>query len=383
MTAIPFRQHDEQATLHLLDDTDAPWIAALIDEIEAAVGRPWRELLERLARLPARTSAARAAAVLQALRNTLGGRERAALRAADVRRRLLGRSAVDPGLRADRLAAVASALAVPVEQVELVLWADSPGERAVVMPHGRPSERAIAAAANLAILQRALLKCHALRLQVSGNARAIVRVAAVRGLLATARTRGDSVELEISGPLALFHRTTVYGRALGSIVPHLAWCERFVLEARCDFGRGPAALRIGPPILLPPSRAPTRYDSAVEAGFARDMARHAPHWRVIREPSAIEAGRHLAFPDFLLEHREAPDQRWWLEIVGFWTSDYLAHKLATYRAARLPRVILCIDARRAIDDRSLPVDARIVRFTRRVPVDQVRAIIDRDAPGAA
>jgi predicted nuclease of restriction endonuclease-like RecB superfamily len=195
-------------------------------------------------------------------------------------------------------------------------------------------------------------------------------------LLATARARGNAVDLEISGPLALFHRTTVYGRALGSIVPHLAWCERFVLDARCDFGRGPAILRLQPPLLLPPAPAPKRYDSALEARFAREMSKHAPHWRVLREPEPVDAGGHLAFPDFLLEHRDDSDRRWWVEIVGFWTSNYLRHKLATYRAARLPRVILCIDAKRTVEERDLPSDARIVRFTKSISPEEILSIID-------
>ncbi|MBA3817356.1 MAG: DUF790 family protein [Deltaproteobacteria bacterium] len=376
MTSLPFHQRGEYATLDLLDEHDAPWIAALIDEIEAAIGRPWRELLERIARLPVRAAPARRAAVLQALRKMLGGRERAALKAAAVRQHLLGRSALDGETRAGRLGAVAAVLATTAEQIELAMWADLPAERAVVMPSGRPSERAVAAAANLQIVQRALLRCHDLRIELTGNARTIARTAAVRGLLATATARGEAVDLEISGPLAMFHRTTVYGRALGSIVPHLAWCERFVLHARCDFGRGPAALRIEPPILLPPSQPPKRYDSALEARFSRELSRRAPRWRILREPSAIDAGGRLAFPDFMLEHREASDRRWWLEIVGFWTSDYLHHKLATYRAARLPRVILCIDAKRTVEARDLPADARIIRYVKRIPVEQVLAIID-------
>ena len=83
------------------------------------------------------------------------------------------------------------------------------------------------------------------------------------------------------------------------------------------------------------------------------------------------------FPDFLLEHRLVPERRWWLEIVGYWTTDYLAHKLASYRAANLPRVILCIDANRSLADHELPRDARLVRFEKRVPVEQILAIIEQ------
>lgn len=383
MTRLPVRHNGQLATLELIDEQDVPWISALIDEVEAAVERPWRELLERIARLPIRASTARRSAVVDALRRELGGRERAPIKAAEVRRRLLGRSALDNDTRESRLAVVASEFGTTAKEVELAMWADLPAERAVVMPSGRPTERAVAAAANLSIIQRVLMRCQRLQLELVGNARAIARVAAVRGLLATAKLQGQAVHLEISGPLALFHQTTVYGRALGSIVPQLAWCERFVLDAFCDFGRGPVRVRIQPPLMLPPARAPKRYDSALEARFARAMSKQASHWRVLREPSPIDAGGHLAFPDFLLEHREAPARHWWVEIIGFWTSDYLRHKLMTYRAARLPRVILCIDAKRPIENRELPVDARIVRFTKSIPVDQILGIIDADRSDAS
>jgi predicted nuclease of restriction endonuclease-like RecB superfamily len=378
LKALPVRQHGELAMLDLLDEHDTPWISALIDEVEDALDRPWRELLERIARLPARAAPARRAAAIEALRRVLTGRERGPIKAAAVRQRLFGRSALDQESRAARLRAVAATFSATVEQIEVAIWADLPAERAVAMPSGRPGEMAVAAAANLSIIQRALTRCHELRLQVSGNARAIARTAAVRGLLATARARGQAVDLEISGPLALFHQTTVYGRAMASIVPCLAWCEQFRLDARCDFGRGPAILRLQPPLLLPPAPAPRRYDSALEARFARDMSKIAPHWRVLREPEPVDAGGWLAFPDFLLEHRDTSDRRWWVEIVGFWTSAYLAQKLATYRAARLPRVILCIDAKRAVEERDLPRDARIVRFTKSIAPQEILSIIDSE-----
>lgn len=380
MKQLPFRQRDNQIALQLLDAEDAPWISALIDEFEAAVGRPWRELLERIERLPVRTVAARRAAVIDALRKSLGGREEGALKAAVVRRHLLGRSAVEPSTRAERVQQAASSLGVDAGTLEAALWGDLPGERLVVMRDARPSPMALAAAANLAIIQSASMRCHRVRLRMTGNARAIVRTAVIRGLIATARRRGDHVEVELSGPLSLFHRTTVYGRALGSIVPHLAWCESFILDAWCDFGRGQGTLRLQAPVLLPPSSPPQRFDSKLEARFVKDMAKLAPHWRVLREPTPIDAGTQLAFPDFMLEHRELPDLRWWLEIVGYWRSEYLAAKLATYRAARLPNVILCIDANRAVDDGDLPRDARIVRFEKHVPVDQVLAVIEATAP---
>jgi predicted nuclease of restriction endonuclease-like RecB superfamily len=293
-----------------------------------------------------------------------------------VRGALFGMAAVGDGVRDSRIAAVAQAMKTTSEALILDLWRDLPAERAVALPDGRPAELAIAAQANLRIIQRALLRCYELRLEVRGNARSIVRTAAVRGLLAVARRQNDRIALHISGPLALFHRTTVYGRALGSLIPHLAWCEQFTLEARCDLGNGPAMFRLQSPLLLPPAARPKRHDSVLEARFEREMARCAPGWRVLREPSAVDAGTHLVFPDLEIEHRVAPDRRWWVEIVGYWTIEYLMYKLASYRAANLPRVILCIDAKRSLTEHELPRDTRLVLFEKRVPVEQILAIIE-------
>ena len=377
MRSLPFRQHGDRVTLHLLGEHDVPWIAEILDEVEASLGLPWRELAERLSRLELRASAARRNAVVGALRGWLGRHNGRGGLASRVRRHVLGEPALHLGAREQRIARASGELAMTPLEVEAALWSDLPSEREVTMPRGRPGELAVAAAANLDILKTALRRTHRVRLVLWGNARPVFRTAALQGLLAAASTaeRGESV-LEVSGPLALFHRTTVYGNALGALVGALAWCERFTLEMRCDLGRGEAIVRVASPLLLPPAPAPRRYDSAPELRFARDFARRASTWQLIREPAAVAAGDHLLFPDFVLQHRDYAERRWWLEILGFWTADYLARKLARYRAAELANVILCIDSKRAVADDELPRDARIVRFHRRIPVEEVLAIVE-------
>jgi len=160
MRSLPVRQHGEVATLDLLSEHDAPWISAIIDEVELAVGRPWREVLERIAALPVRAAPARRAAVIEAVRRLLAGRQRGSIKAALVRQQVLGRSALDPESRTARLLAVATAFTATVTQIERAMWADLPTERAVALPHGRPPELAVTASANLSIIQRAFMRCH-------------------------------------------------------------------------------------------------------------------------------------------------------------------------------------------------------------------------------
>ena len=120
------------------------------------------------------------------------------------------------------------------------------------------------------------------------------------------------------------------------------------------------------------------YDSKLEERFARDFRRVAPDWDVIREPETVRAGEVLIFPDFALRHR-GYGLLWLVEIVGFWTPDYVKRKLALLRAAELPNLVLCIDETRDCSDGAIPRSSRVVRFRRRVDAVAVLRLIEQDS----
>lgn len=124
-----------------------------------------------------------------------------------------------------------------------------------------------------------------------------------------------------------------------------------------------------------PGNAPRQYDSGVEERFAREFRKLAPEWDVVREPEPISAAGTLIFPDFALQHGANPARRWLLDIVGFWTPEYVARKLARYRSARLSNLILCIDEDRNCSNAGLPPIARVVRYRRRVDPTAVLRIV--------
>ena len=178
-------------------------------------------------------------------------------------------------------------------------------------------------------------------LRVEGGLRPIVRLAKFRGLLCNvaAPAPGAPARLDISGPFSLFRHTLVYGRALAELLPHLAWCARFELAAVAPPARAALAhvtMVSGDPIF--PARAPAPFDSRLEERFAKDVARLAPDWDVIREPVPLQAGATLIFPDFLLRHRIHPERQALVEIVGFWTPDYLTAEARPPAPGRATRV---------------------------------------------
>jgi uncharacterized protein len=395
----------DQLVLHYLTEKDHPWLRALIDEYERGVGSKQSDLLARL-KEPLTTPAPKAkqrlaVAVLQRLTDA---RAKACVPPREARWLAFTAAAQSAAAREEILGVAAEQLGIDVESLEGALFADLRSERAACpIPAGLSPER-IALEANLRLVNSWVQRARTVRISAWGNTRALVRQARLHGLICSIRRATparsgsprppslaangldalpqnptEGVELEISGPLALFRHTLIYGRALSSLIPRALWCHRFELRAACEISSGGAmatlTVRSGDPLRA--DRELPAYDSQLEQRFARDFRKAATSWNVVREPRPIESLGSLIFPDFELVHRRDPDRRWLLELVGFWTPKYLDEKLRKLRAARLEHVLLCIDRERACTDAELPKDAQILFFKRRVDVRAVLAIIER------
>jgi hypothetical protein len=362
-------------------EADYPWLRSLLDQRERFVGRKRREWSTRLSDgLPFEAPKQKLATALRVLERLSQDRLHSPLPPREVRATLFGEAAIT----SDRTRAIVQAahrLGVTADVMLEALFADLPEERVVtaLAEHSSPAQLALLCNAELiaSLLGRALR----VRIAASGAVRALVRHAKLVGLLchATVGAPKDVVELEISGPYALFRHTRLYARALASLVPRLTWCRSFRLEADCVLGvQSVRRLLVSSGDPIAPARELAAFDSRAEERFAKAFGKLAPDWDVTREPVAIALGSALIFPDFELRHR-GTGERWLLEIVGYWTADYLRKKLDALREARLERLIVCIDEERRCDEGALALDARIVRFRRKVDARAVLAIVDPEA----
>jgi len=380
-SAIPFRIVGGRVLPAFLDARDIPWLRVLVEEVDRFRALPVRELLERLRQpLPCATPPfklrAAIAVVLRLWKSELDAKvppEKA--------REILFCAAAAP-IERDRAAAfaeAAQALAVAPADIERALFADLPGEKLVCAPANMPSADEIALRTNQLILRGLLFHARRVRIKAEGATRPIVRQAKLRGLLCTV-TDGSPPILDVSGPFTVFRHTLLYGRALGELVQFLPHCAHFKLRADCVLRDQEAILDVqsGDPIF--PVEELKAFDSKLEERFARDFKRAAPDWDLLREPEPIPAGRTLIFPDFLLRHRLCPQRRFFIEILGFWSADYFARKLALLREAGIRNLILCVDETRVCSDDPLPLYARIVRFHRRIDPRVVLAAAGEEIP---
>lgn len=377
---LKYRSRDGIAVPRFLDERDHPWLSRLITEHERFFGRRKRELARRLLEpFPFVTDPARLKLAILTLDRLLVSRESAGRRPLLLRQLCLTGPVLDNQQREARLRGVAANLGLTPEAVDAELFCDLEQERILEGWEENPSAASLALRANLLLCQGFLYRSSSIRIRLSGESRRIVRHAKLKGLICT--TTGDSgseseSELRISGPLALFRHTLLYGRALGELLPLLCWCNQYELLADCViYGRSvPITLRSGDPIR--PASSPLEFDSKLERRFAREFLAGAPQWDLIREPEPVRAGGTLIFPDFQLRHRQDPSRSWWLEIVGFWTPDYIRRKIALIREANLPRLILCIEETRNCADQDLASSAKIIRFRKKIEIREVLAVIE-------
>jgi predicted nuclease of restriction endonuclease-like RecB superfamily len=361
---LPLRVVDGGAYFDFLGPQDEPWLRVLLGELQRFEGRRRRELAERLAEpLPCETPHFKRRAATRVLLG-LWRRERVCtVLPPEARARLFRAAGATAAPRDEHIARVAASFDVDPPALLESLFADLSGERIVRAPEPAPTTAEVMLRTNLAVVQGVLQRASTIELSVEGGVRPIVRLAKLRGLICVVV---EPTHLQLSGPFSLFRHTRLYGRALAELVPHLSWCARFELRAACAL-RGrvvDVALETGAPIF--PAPAPAPFDSKLEERFARDVARLAPDWDLVREPEAVRAGATLIFPDFLLRHRIHPRRHVFVELAGFWTPAYVAAKLARLAEAELPPFILCVDIDRACALGKIPASLSVVPFRRRV-----------------
>jgi len=359
-----------RGTPRYLTGRDEVWVRAVIDLFDAYVGRT---VGEREAELPDRVrgvarehgvSTRAADGVSSVLSRRFKASVAAALDPAEVRAVTFEEAAREA--RFDRDAALARAAArcgASVDELSQALFADRPCLRRILAPASAVSPSDVVEGYNLALVQGLLLRSERVTVEIREHVRAVVRFSKLAGLLCTYAVGEAGTRLDVSGPLSILRHTTKYGFALASFFPAVVATPGFRLEARCVLKGEPIAVHIGATDRIARTHAlPKDADSAAERALARDVRRLGGPWSLVREAEAIPIGARAFFPDFTLRHEDGFSVL--VEIVGYYTPEYLRSKLEALRGAAPRPLLVCIDEALACEDGGLP--ATVLRFKRRV-----------------
>jgi predicted nuclease of restriction endonuclease-like RecB superfamily len=137
-----------------LTEHDHPWLRGLLDEYERFVGRPQRELDERLLEpLPGVFLFGRQRLAVHVLQRIWGRQGQPGILPQRIRATVFAEAARSSAPREAILEAAARDLGTSAAEVEAMLFADLPGERLVASPDRPLSPAELALRANLALAQ--------------------------------------------------------------------------------------------------------------------------------------------------------------------------------------------------------------------------------------
>jgi uncharacterized protein len=112
--------------------------------------------------------------------------------------------------------------------------------------------------------------------------------------------------------------------------------------------------------------APADFDSQVESDLAEKWGETRDGWRLIRDAGILQYGQTTFVPDFKLKHEDGREM--FLEIVGFWTPEYLAAKRETIKKFRDHRILLAIPVKTAKADGA---DSGAIVYRTKIDPDEV------------
>jgi predicted nuclease of restriction endonuclease-like RecB superfamily len=252
---------------------------------------------------------------------------------------------------------VSGELGVSLEALERTLFSDIDDE--LILRDFKPftNPDTLLKYYNLSLAQTLLFKSLRVEFTASGNWKNIFRNIKWLGLIYSVE-REDAKEgqfrVSLDGPLSLFKMTERYGTSIAKLLPQITTADSWSIKAEIlARSRGEKVYEFEADSrelegLMADARwdgyyyddeeskkggagqkahaGPFLYDSSTEEKFSRSFLSYGTGWTLKREPEPLVAGTHVLIPDFSFEKDGV--KKVYLEVVGFWTPQYLERKVA-------------------------------------------------------
>jgi len=267
---------------------------------------------------------------------------------------------------------IAERLGKPWAQIDRELFADVIEFHRLERFAGYTDAKALLARYNVAQVQAALFDAVSMTVWAADDFKTILRYAKLARLMHTISHTGEGrYRLRFDGPASVLRQTRRYGAAMARFLPALIACRRWRMHAVIRTRRRGFNVRLdlsaddGLNSHLPP---PEEFDSQVEEAFADKWgAGRRDGWLLHREGEILHRGQKVFVPDFVFRHDDGRVVL--MEVVGFWTPEYIQAKLQTLRTFEDQRILLAVadPASKAMSE--LP--AEVIRYKTALRVNDV------------
>lgn len=234
-------------------------------------------------------------------------------------------------------------LGISREQLEQNLYGDVMDFQRLERFDGYPNAQALLSRYNVAQLQACLYGAESMTVSATDDFKTILRYAKLARLLhEIVRLDSSKYRVTFSGPASVLHETRRYGVNFARFLPALLACKGWEMTASVQTPwNSPAKLILsdkdGFTSHLP---SPEEFDSTLEESFAKKFGPMRNGWRLFREGEILHDYQKTFVPDFVFRHVDGAEVL--LEIVGFWTPEYLAHRRETLRQFRRHKILFAV-----------------------------------------
>lgn len=248
-----------------------------------------------------------------------------------------------PEKRRRILEVVASENALTAQHIEEQLYADLDTE--LILNKFEPTSASeLLQQYNLSLAQTLLFDCTELCFNASGNWQRLFYSVKKLGLIYEVLCE-DDFWVKIDGSASLFKLTKRYGVNIAKLLPEIIANQQWTINAKilwkytneiCTF----KLENTKHSALLRKPHLQVTYDSVAEESFANQFKAIKSGWTLKREPEPIIAGNQVIVPDFSLEKAGL---KVYLEIVGFWTKEYLSRKVEKLQKVNVNMLLVVND----------------------------------------
>jgi len=239
------------------------------------------------------------------------------------------------------LETVALELSLNIKDIEEQMYADLDAEL-FLEKFEAPTPTELLQQYNLSLTQTLLFESNELTFTTSGNWQQLFYQIKKLGLIYEIYQTPE-IYIKIDGPSSLFKLTKRYGTNIAKLLPTIITNQTWTITAKilwkytneiCTFEMNHTKHN---QLLKTQPLQITTYDSTIEETFANQFKALNTGWTLKREPEPIPVNKSVLIPDFSLEKSNL---KIYLEIIGFWTEDYLQRKTEKLKHVNTKMILL-------------------------------------------
>ena len=281
----------------------------------------------------------------------------------------------DEDERKETLERAAEKLSIKSNDLERALWADQE-ENLVVKEFQAITAEDLLKQYNLSLAQTLLFRATGMEIQIEDNYQPLFWRIRQLGLMYSI----VDGRIYLDGPISLFKLSERYGTAFAKLLPAIIMSSRWRLKANV-LRKTPQGKRVyeftldntNKQIFGIESEIKETFDSAIEKEFYQLSFKG---WTVRREPTILKAGRYAFIPDFSLE-RIGASTRIYVEIIGFWTPEYLKNKIQKInQLEERESMILLVNRNLACSGSEFDTD-NVIFYDRKIPHLEILKVLRR------